>query len=151
LTKVAVDTSIIIEYVDSKGEFHEQAETLFSVLLAGKLEAVLPHPILVETYYVATRLYRELKVENPDVTASRLVEWLSRLPTVIIPNETIELAVETGKAKLGYGLALTDCYVLAASRMLGCKALFKKPEKEMLENLDSLKRDYTLLFLEDYL
>jgi len=151
LTKVALDTSIIIEYIDSKSEFHEQAETLFSALLAGKLEAALPHPILAETYYVATRLYRHLKLENPEATASSLVEWLSRLPTVIIPNETIELAVETGKVKLDYRLALTDCYVMAASRILGCKALFKKPEKEMLENLEALKRDYAILFLKDYL
>ena len=149
-TKVAIDTSVIIEYIDMKGELHEQAKIIFSALLTSKLEAILPHPILVETYYVAARLYQKLKIENPQNVASKLIEWLYRLSTTIIPSEDTNLAIETGKTKLNYGLALTDCYVLAASKMHNCKALFKKPEKEMLKNIDRLKKEYQLLFLEDY-
>ncbi len=150
MTKVAIDTSVIIEYIDMKGELHEQAKIIFSALLTSKLEAILPHPILVETYYVAARLYQKLKIENPQNVASKLIEWLYRLSTTIIPSEDTNLAIETGKTKLNYGLALTDCYVLAASKMHNCKALFKKPEKEMLKNIDRLKKEYQLLFLEDY-
>jgi len=150
LTKVAMDTSVIIEYIDTKGELHEQAKLTFAALLTSKLEVILPHPILAETYYVATRLYHKLKIENPQNVASKLIEWLYRLPTTIIPSEDTNLAIETGKAKLNYGLALTDCYVLAASKTHNCKALFKKPEKEMLKNIDELKKEYQLLFLEDY-
>lgn len=145
-----MDTSVIIEYVDLKGEFHEQAEAVFSALLNGKLENILPHPILAETYYVAAKLYHKLKMENPQFVASKLIEWLYRLPTTIIPSENINLAIETGKAKLNHGLALTDCYVLAASKIYNCKALFKKPEREMMKNIDALKKEYQILFLEDY-
>ena len=150
MAKVAIDTSVIIEYIDTKGELHEQAKIIFSALLTSKLEAILPHPILAETYYVAARLYQKLKIENPQNVASKLIEWLYRLSTTIIPSEDTNLAIETGKTKLNYGLALTDCYVLAASKMHNCKALFKKPEKEMLKNIDRLKKEYQLLFLEDY-
>ena len=150
MTKVAIDTSVIIEYIDMKGELHEQAKIIFSALLTSKLEAILPHPILVETYYVAARLYQKLKIENPQNVASKLIEWLYRLSTTIIPSEDTNLAIETGKTKLNYGLALTDCYVLAASKMHNCKALFKKPEKEMLKKMEELKKEYQLLFLEDY-
>lgn len=150
MTKVVMDTSVIIEYVDLKGEFHEQAQTVFSTLLTGKLENILPHPILAETYYVAARLYHKLRVENPQVVASKLIEWLYRLPATTIPSENTNLAVETGKAKLNHGLALTDCYVLAASKIYNCRALFKKPEREMVGNIDTLKREYRILFLEDY-
>jgi len=150
LTEVAMDTSVIIEYIDFKGEVHEQAQTVFSALLTGKIENVLPHPILAETYYVATKLYQKLQIENPQVVASKLIEWLYRLPTTIIPTENINLATETGKAKLNYGLALTDCYVLAASKIHNCKALFKKPEREMLQNMDALKKEYQLIFLQNY-
>ena len=145
-----MDTGVIIEYVDLKGEFHEQAQTVFSTLLTGKLENILPHPILAETYYVAARLYHKLRMENPQLVASKLIEWLYRLPTTIVPSENTNLAVETGKAKLNHGLALTDCYVLAASKIYNCRALFKKPEREMVENTDTLKKEYQLLFLEDY-
>jgi len=112
LTRLAMDTSVIIEYIDTKGELHEQAEIAFSALLSGKLEVVLPHPILAETYYVAAKLYDKLKIENPQRAASKLIEWLYRLPTTIVPNADVNLAIEAGKAKLNYGLALTDCYVL---------------------------------------
>ena len=150
MAKVAIDTSVIIEYIDTKGELHEQAKIIFSALLTSKLEAILPHPILAETYYVATRLYQRLKIENPQNVASKLIEWLYRLPTTIIPSEDANLAIEAGKTKLNYGLALTDCYVLAASKICNCKAIFKKPEKEMLKNMEELKKEYQLLFLEDY-
>ena len=150
LTKVAMDTSVIIEYIDLKGELHEQAETIFSALLTSKLENILPHTILAETYYVATKLYHKLQIEKPHIVASKLIEWLYRLPTTIIPSEGPTLAIETGKAKLNYGLALTDCYVLAASKIYGCKALFKKPEREMMKSIDTLKKEYQLIFLEDY-
>lgn len=145
-----MDTSVIIEYIDLKGEFHEQAQAVFSALLMGKLENILPHPILAETYYVATKLYDKLKLENPQLVASKLVEWLYRLPTIIIPSENTNLAIETGKAKLNHSLALTDCYVLAASKIYNSKALFKKPEKEMIKNMDILKKEYQIIFLEDY-
>ena len=150
LTEVVVDTSAIVEYIDLKGELHEQAQTVFSALLAGKLGSIIPHPIFAETHYVATRLYQKLQTENPQIVASKLIEWLYRLPTTMIPTEDINLAIETGRAKLNYGLALTDCYVLAASKIYNCKALFKKPETEMLRNIDALKKEYQLIFLQDY-
>lgn len=150
LAKVAMDTSVIIEYIDLRGELHEQARTVFSALSTGKLENIIPHPILAEIYYVAAKLYQKLKIENPHVAASKLIEWLYRLPTTIIPDGDTNLAIETGEAKLNYGLALTDCYVLAASKIYDCKALFKKPEKEMLKNIDALKKEYKLVFLQNY-
>jgi len=128
LAKVVMDTSVIIEYIDLKGEFHEQAQTVFSAILTSKLENILPHPILAETYYVATKLYHKLQIENPQDVASKLIEWIYRLPATIIPSEDANLAIEAGKAKLNYGLALTDCYVLAASKIYSCKALFKNPK-----------------------
>ena len=150
MPKVVMDTSVIIEYIDLKGELHQQAKTVFSAVLNGKLEVVLPHPILAETYYVAAKIYQKLQIESPQTVASKLIEWLYRLPTTIIPSEDVNLAIETGKAKLSYGLALTDCYVLAASKTYDCKALFKKPEKEMLRKIDALNKEYRIIFLQNY-
>jgi predicted nucleic acid-binding protein len=145
-----MDTSVIIEYVDLSGEFHEQAQAIFAAVSTGKLENVLPHAILAETYYVVTKLYQKLQVENSQALAIKLIEWLYRLPTTIVPTEDANLAIETGKAKLSYGLALTDCYVLAASKIYNCKALFKKPEREMLKNMEALKKECQLIFLQNY-
>jgi len=87
LDKAAIDTSVVIEYVDPKGDLHEQAQAVFSAMLNGKLEGGFPHPILAETYHAAAKLYRKLRVENPRAVASKLVEWLYRLPTAVVPGK----------------------------------------------------------------
>jgi hypothetical protein len=150
LPKVALDTSVIIEYIDKKSEFQDQAKAVFAALLNGTLEAVIPHPVLSETYYVTAKIYQKLGIPNPQELSSELVEWLFRLPTATIPSENRDLAVEAGKVKLENCIALTDCYVLAASKIYGCKAIFKKPEQEMLLKLNRQKKSYQLVFLSDY-
>lgn len=76
---------------------------------------------------------------------------LFRLPTVTVPAASKDLAIEAGRAKLRYCLSLTDCYVLAASQVYKCKALFKKPESEMIAKIGHFKLlAYSIVFLEDY-
>ena len=145
-----MDTGVVVEYIDRGGRFHEQADTVFSSLLAGDIEVLLPHPVLAEIHYVSTRIYEALKLESPSERATKLVKWLRGLPSVRIPDGGADLAVEVGKAKLNYGLALTDCYVLAVSKMHGGRALFRKREGEMLRKADALKREYRVVFLEDH-
>ena len=120
-----MDTSIIIEYIDMKGEYHEGAELIFREILNGRIEAVVPHPILAETYYVAVKLYEKLEMTNPHDIASKLIEWLYRLPTLIIPREDIRLAIEVGKMKLKFNIALTDCYVLATRKYMVVRLFIK--------------------------
>jgi len=150
LTKVVIDTSVIIEYIDLKGKYHKQATSVFSAISSGKIQAIIPHPILTESYYVSSRIYQQLNIGNPEIRAQKLIKWLYTHPTIIIPNIGLKLAIEAGDTKQRYGLALTDCYVLAASRIYNCKALFTKREKEMLKKIDDIKREYNVIFLEDY-
>lgn len=148
--EVVMDTGVVVEYIDRRGRFHEQAETVFLSLFTGNMEVLLPHPVLAEIHYVSARIYEALKLESPREKATKLVTWLRGLPTVRVPDGGADLAVEVGKVKLNYGLALTDCYVLAASKIHECKALFRKREGEMLRSADVLKREYRIVFLEDY-
>ena len=149
MLRIALDTSVIIEYIDKNAEFQGQARAIFTSLLNGEFEALIPHAILSETYYVSAKIYQKLGIANPEEISAELVEWLFRLPLVIIPSENKDLAIEAGKAKLKYCLSLTDCYVLAASQIYNCKALFKIQENEM-KKIDGLKRAYQLVFLSDY-
>ena len=150
MPKIVLDTSVIIEYIDKDSEFNDQATGVFASLKKGELEAIIPHPILSETYYVSAKIYQKLGIEKPQSLSAELVEWLFRLPSVTIPVENKDLAIEAGKTKLKYCIALTDCYVLAASQICNCKALFKKPECEMSQKLNALKKAYQLVFLSDY-
>jgi len=148
LARVALDTSVIVEYIDLKGRYHRQARAIFESVLVGKLEAVIPHPVLAETYYVAARIYTVIGLPEPLRKAGELVKQLAALPTVEVV-EGAELAVEAGSAKLKLGLALTDCYVLAAAKLAGGKAVFRSREAEMARAAERLK-EYSVVFLEDY-
>ncbi len=150
MARAALDTSVIIEYIDKAGLYHEQAALVFSAALSGRLELVIPHPVLVETYYVAAHVYERLGLEDPKGRVARLVGWLYRLPSVRVVGADLRLALEAGVTKLRYRLALTDCYVLAAAKVYKCRPLFRKREKEMKDLEEELKRDYGVLFLEDY-
>ena len=150
MPQIALDTSVIIEYIDKDAEFQEQAKAVFTCLLNGEFEAIIPHSILSETYYVSAKIYQKLGIGNPEGVSAELVEWLFRLPSVVIPTANKDLAIEAGRAKLKYCLSLTDCYVLAASQIYNCKVLFKKPEKEMASKIKELRRSYQLVFLEDF-
>ena len=150
MPKVVLDTSVIVEYIDKEAKFQDQARAVFSAIVGGKIEAIVTYPTLSETYYVSAKIYQKLGIAKPQNLAAELVEWLFRLPTVAMAAENKELAVEAGNAKLKYCLALTDCYVLAASSVYDCKALFRMPGEEMLLKLTALKKAYQLVFLADY-
>jgi hypothetical protein len=78
------------------------------------------------------------------------MDWLVKVPSVTVVAGSKDLAVEAGDAKLRYCLALTECYVLAASHIYDCKALFWKPEEDMRGKMTTLKGVYQLVFLADY-
>ncbi len=66
---------------------------------------------------------------------------------VTILSNGADLAAKAGQAKVNYGLALTDCYVLAASEVCKCEALFRKREKEMIRKMAALEGKYRVTFL----
>ncbi len=45
-------------------------------------------------------------------------------------------------------ISLTDCYVIVSAHRLNGKALFLKPEREMLKYIDKLRR-YNVIFLNE--
>ncbi|MGC8932533.1 MAG: PIN domain-containing protein [Candidatus Methanodesulfokora sp.] len=146
--RAVLDTSVIIEYVNRAGKLHKQASLIFKAINAGKLRAVIPNPVIAETFYVASRVYLELKLSDPIKRAEKLVHWIYRHPGMEIMR-SFDLDVEAGRIKLEHGLSLTDCYVLAASKILGIQAVFRKREKEM-KDAEVLKEEFKLIFLEDY-
>lgn len=142
--KVSIDTGVFIEYIDVKGAFHNLARALIESLC--KIEAFLPGVILAETCYVAARIYKILGVSKYFEKALKFVEWLSTHPSIQVVR-SFDLDVEAAKIKTHYNIALTDCYILAVSKINDCTAVFRKREKEMLPNLE---KEFNILFLEDY-
>lgn len=148
--RIVLDTSVVIEYINSAGKLHLQASAIFDAVSKGSLRAIVPAPVLAETFYVSTRIYSSLGALNPEEKAERLVTWINNHPHVDVPRN-FYLDLEAGKMKLRYGISLTDCYVLAASKVYRAKAVFKKREKEMESIEHALRKELEVVFLEDYL
>ncbi len=139
-----VDTGVFVEYIDRKSPYHEAARAIVDSL--GQLEIVLPSITLTEICYVSARIFMAAGVENALEKSVEFVEWLYSHPAVSVVDN-LTLNIEAAKLKLQYGIALADCYVLALSKLERCKAVFRKREKEMPEEIE---RDFDVMFLEDY-
>lgn len=147
---VSLDTGPIVEYVDLDGTYHAHAKAIFDSLVAGEILGLITHPVLAETYYVSLRVYEKLGLDEPETKAQKLVEWLYSSPQMQLADQTLELAIAAGKIKKRYSLALTDAYVMASSKLYKGKAVFRTREKEVQKRITELSRNYTLIFLEDY-
>ena len=95
-------------------------------------------------------IYKRLGLTDAAARTEKLIEWLYRSPNTEIVSGTLDLALESGRIKRDFGLALTASYVIAAAKLHKGKALFKKRETEMYKQISSLVKEYPLVFLEDY-
>jgi predicted nucleic acid-binding protein len=150
LSFVAPEAGVIAEYVDLDGDLHEEAERVLNSALKGDLVAVIPHVVFCELYYVSYRIYEKSLNPNPSLSSEKLVSWLYKSPNVVLAEQSLELAIESGKVKKEYGLSLPDSCVMAMSKIHNGKALFKKREREMSSKVTKMQRNYDVLFLEDY-
>jgi uncharacterized protein len=152
----AIDTSVLIEFIDESGDFHPQATAVIESIISGRLNGVIAHPVLAELYYVSYRIFEKLSArdESPGSRAGALVDWLFKSPNIFVPANSSELAIEAGKIKQKFKLALPDSYVISLAKLNKCEAVFKSAEEEMTRGnkLTSLKKDekVNLVFLEDY-
>jgi predicted nucleic acid-binding protein len=148
LSRVSLDTSVLIEYINLSGSLHREARALIQSILKGKITAIIPHPVFAETYYVSARIYEKLNIKNPEQRAKNFIEWLYRSPNFSVAESSLELAILAGSIKRRFDLALTDSYVLASAKLYRAKAVFKSKEKEILENFKEITKEYDMVFLE---
>lgn len=64
--KVALDTSVIAEYLDEESPYAARIEELIQRIFESKVRAYLPSTTVSETIYVAARIYEEAGVEDPN-------------------------------------------------------------------------------------
>ncbi|MHA1604826.1 MAG: PIN domain-containing protein [Candidatus Freyarchaeota archaeon] len=143
-SRVSIETRVFVEYIDTNGAFHSLARALINSL--NRIEVFVPGVTLTETCYVTARIYKALGVKDYFRKALSFVEWLRTHPSVQVVR-SFNLDVEAAKIKTLYNVALTDCYVLALSKIKNCMAIFRKREKEMSPGIE---KHFKILFLEDY-
>jgi len=143
-TKITIDTGVFVEYIDRKAKYHRAAKAIIDSF--GRLEIVLPSITIAEVCYVTARLLNVAGIEKALGKAIEFASWIYNHPAVEVVDN-LGLHIETAKIKLEYRMALADCYVLATSKIENCKAVFRKREKEVPEQIE---KDFKVVFLEDY-
>ncbi len=129
-----VDTGPLIEFLcgTSLGlKFEEKVASGGTMLCVGETT-------VSEVYYV---LCRQLGASE----ARRKTEILLDSVDVIEGKEVQLLA---GEYKCKRAISLSDCFTMAAAKILGAPAMFRK-ERELLEEIKKHKFDVEILFLED--
>jgi hypothetical protein len=61
--------------------------------------------MLAETYSVAERIYQQTKLDRPEERAMGLLEWLYTSPNFWIAEQSLQLAVLSGKIKSRFAVA----------------------------------------------
>lgn len=150
MSSVVLDTGVIAESVNLNGEFNKQATIIFDAINSGSLTALI-NPITVsELRYVLWRIYEKLAIKNPDKVSKDFCEYIYYHPGIRILEMSLELLLEAGSIKHRYGLALSDCFALVASKLNRCKVVFRHKEDEIELVLKDLGKEFDLVFLEDY-
>ncbi|MBS7248716.1 MAG: type II toxin-antitoxin system VapC family toxin [Candidatus Jordarchaeales archaeon] len=139
-----LDTSVFIEHIVENAPFRSKAEELLRRGMRRETSVFVIPQVLSETLYVSSRIYRFAGVEEFNEKALEYVMWIAESFNVYDP---VSLYVNAGELRKRLGIALTDCYVIASAEALGAKAVFARPEKEMLRVMGSV-RDVVLFLAE---
>jgi len=150
MSSVVLDTGVIAESVNIGGEFNKQATIIFDAINSGLLTALVNPVIISELHYVLWHIYDKLAVKNPEKVSKDFCEYIYYHPGVRILEMSLELLLEAASIKHRYMLALTDCFVLAASKLNRCKAVFRHKDGEIEPVSKDLDKEFDLVFLEDY-
>ncbi|MEM2739987.1 MAG: PIN domain-containing protein [Candidatus Bathyarchaeia archaeon] len=144
LEKYVVDTSVLVEYIVRGSPHRSAVEKLLDDALKKIVELYVTPITISELVYVASRLYELAGVEKPNEEALNFAEWLTA--KVKVAEVTLDIAFEAGDLRKKLRIALSDCYVIATAIKLQMKALFLKPEEEMLDRIKEL-RELPIVFL----
>lgn len=135
LQELAVDTGVLIEFLCGTPlglKFGEK-------VAKGDVLLYITETTVSEVYYI---LCRQLGTAE----AKRKTKILLDSVEVV---ETKEMQILAGEYKCKRSISLSDCFTIAAAKITGVPALFKK-EQELLEEIKKEKFDIEILFVEDF-
>ena len=146
--KFVVDTSVLAEYLDEESPYGDILERFFSDVRDGKFDAYLTHITIAELVFVATRIYREAGVENPNDEAIKYVTWLTAVAGFRIVDTAFEDSLLAGELRKSMKISIADRFVISTARRLNATPLFLKLEKEM-KFLEGMLRKHKVKFIDE--
>lgn len=146
LRKLSLDTSVLVEYIVRSAPYRGKVAELLEKAVEGDLTLYVSSPVLGEALYIASRIYEAAGEEDPNGRALEYIYWLKERVKVVGVDE--DLAIRAGELKKRLGIALTDCFVIAAAEAVKAIPLFRRIDREMGPVLSELKR-HNATFLEE--
>jgi predicted nucleic acid-binding protein len=138
LESYVVDTSILVAYIVENEPGRNKVIELFKKAFKNHVELYITYQTLSETIYIAYKIYSIAGEKEPNRRALEFAKWITNTMKIVELNP--EIAFRAGELKKILNIALTDCYVIATAEYFKTKALFLKPEKEMLKNIELLRK-----------
>ena len=135
-----VDTSVLAEYLDEESPYIAILERFFNDVRSGRFNAYVTHITIAELVFVATRIYREAGVMNPNNEAIQYVTWLTNVAGFRIIGNAIEDSILAGELRKSVRISIADRFVIAVARRLDAIPLFLRLEREMRPFVDILRR-----------
>jgi len=146
MNKLVLDTSILIEHIVLRAPYREKVSKLFNRAFSGDIKLYVNVLTLSEVLYMASRIYKIAKVDDPNKEALNYIKWIKSRTNIV--EIDADLASRAGELKKFLNIALLDCYVIATADALGATPLFRNIEKEMETILDDL-RNLNVKFLNE--
>lgn len=144
--RYVTDTGVLVESIIENSPYRGPVARLLDNALRKIIELYVTPLTISELLYVASKVYEAAAVKDCNAEALNFLEWLlARAKTTEV---TPEISFKAGEIRKMLKIALPDCYVIAAAIKLQAKALFLKPEKEMLMKLEDLKK-FPIIFLTE--
>jgi predicted nucleic acid-binding protein len=136
--RYVLDTSVALAYIVENAPGRDRVVEIFNVAREGKVKLYMVYPVLSEVLYAASRIYSAAGFAEHNRMALDLVLWIKNVAEVT--EITLDIALRAGELKKLLGIALTDCYVIAAAEVLGATALFLKIEEEMKKRTNFVEK-----------
>ncbi len=143
-----VDTSVLAEYLDEESPYRVLLDRFYDDIRAGRFHAYITHVTISELVFVATRVYREAGVENPNNEALQYITWLTNVAGFNIVSPDIRDSILAGELRKQLRIAMADRFVIAVARRLNAAPLFLQLEREMSVYEDIL-RNYNVTFITE--
>lgn len=151
MSKVVLDAGVWVEYINKNGRYHAQAKTIVDRINNDTIVAAVSPITLSEIYYVSERVYKEVfGASLAKQKAEKLYNFIYYHPNTEVVPTNHKLDLMAGEIKSEYNIAISDCYSLALSEKDGVPVVFRHVENEMMPRLKDLKKDFNIIFLEEY-
>jgi len=136
--RYVVDASVIAAYITENAPGRDMIAGLLEGAEKRSVELYITCQTLSEVIHVVSRIYSAAGVEEPNKKALEFALWIMSIANIVDANP--EIALRAGELRKALKISLADCYVIAAAENLNAKALFLKPEKEMLAKTNLIEK-----------